>query len=159
MFWQAPGYQVPPEDSEAGGRGHGREELTWARASSATAAAAGATVARYCDYRRAPGSAPFGWQAPATGPLPLRWHTSQARHGRLSPTPGRYLGLYEHPRGLETLTSVERDRAILGNIFADFAFQVAALVADGAASFLAMEQPEDLGALASGAAHCGFSPG
>ena len=27
---------------------------------------------------------------------------------------------YEHPRGLETLTPAERDRAILGNIFADF---------------------------------------
>ncbi|CAE7366317.1 unnamed protein product [Symbiodinium sp. KB8] len=55
---------------------------------------------------------------------------------------------YEHPRGLEMLTPVERDRAILGNIFADFSYEVATLVADGAATFLAMEQPEDLGALA-----------
>ncbi|CAE7747989.1 unnamed protein product, partial [Symbiodinium sp. KB8] len=50
-------------------------------------------------------------------------------------------------RGLQTLTPAERDRAITGNIFADFSYEVAALVADGAATFLAMEQPEDLGAL------------
>ena len=64
---------------------------------------------------------------------------------------------YECPRGLETLTPAERDRAILGNIFADFSYEVAALVADGAATFLAMEQPEDLGALASGP-HEGLRP-
>ena len=64
---------------------------------------------------------------------------------------------YKHPRGLETLTPVERDRAILGNIFADFSFEVATLVADGAANFLALEQPEDLGALASGP-HEGLRP-
>ncbi|CAE7794108.1 unnamed protein product [Symbiodinium sp. CCMP2456] len=40
---------------------------------------------------------------------------------------------YELPRGLEKLTPAERDRAILKNIFADFSFQVATLVADGAA--------------------------
>ena len=55
------------------------------------------------------------------------------------------------------LTPVERDRAILGNIFADFSYEVATLVADGAATFLAMEQPEDLGALASGP-HEGLRP-
>ena len=43
---------------------------------------------------------------------------------------------YEHPRGLESLTPAERDRAILGNIFADFSYEVAALVADGTATFL-----------------------
>ena len=64
---------------------------------------------------------------------------------------------YDHPRGLETLTPAERDRAILGNIFADFSFEVATLVADGAASFLALEQIEDLGALASGP-HEGLRP-
>ena len=57
---------------------------------------------------------------------------------------------YELPRGLEKLTPVERDRAILGNIFADFSFEIATLVAEGAATFLAMEQPEDLGALPAG---------
>ena len=51
---------------------------------------------------------------------------------------------YECPRGLETLTPAERDRAILGNIFADFSYEVAALVADGAATFMAMEQPRTL---------------
>ena len=45
----------------------------------------------------------------------------------------------------------------MGNIFADFSYEVAALVADGAATFLAMEQPEDLGALASGP-HEGLRP-
>ena len=45
----------------------------------------------------------------------------------------------------------------LGNIFADFSYEVAALVADGAATFMAMEQPEDLGALASGP-HEGLRP-
>ena len=40
--------------------------------------------------------------------------------------------------------TVERDRAILGNIFADFSFEIATLVAEGAATFLAMEQPETL---------------
>ena len=32
---------------------------------------------------------------------------------------------YELPRGLEKLTPVERDRAILGNIFADFSSEIA----------------------------------
>ena len=64
---------------------------------------------------------------------------------------------YELPRGLEKLTPVERDRAILGNIFADFSFEIATLVAEGAATFLAMEQPEDLGALPTGP-HEGFRP-
>ena len=65
---------------------------------------------------------------------------------------------YEHQRGLPTLTPAERDRAIMGNIFADFSYEVATLVADGAATFLAMEQPElDLGALASGP-HEGLRP-
>ena len=64
---------------------------------------------------------------------------------------------YELPRGLEKLTPVERDRAILGNIFADFSFEIATLVAEGAATFLAMEQPEDLGALPT-APHEGLRP-
>ena len=64
---------------------------------------------------------------------------------------------YASPRGLQTLTPAERDRAILGNIFADFSYEVATLVADGAATFFAMEQPEDLGALASGP-HEGLRP-
>ncbi|CAE7384788.1 unnamed protein product [Symbiodinium microadriaticum] len=57
---------------------------------------------------------------------------------------------YQHPRGKDTLTARERDRAILGNLFADFAWDVATLVAQGAASFLAFEQPEDLGAIHKG---------
>ena len=57
---------------------------------------------------------------------------------------------FASPRGLETLTAKERDRAILGNIFADFSWEVAGLVAQGKARFLAFEQPEDLGALTSG---------
>ena len=64
---------------------------------------------------------------------------------------------YECPRGLQTLTPAERDRAILGNIFPDFSYEVATLVANGAAAFFAMEQPEDLGALASGP-HEGLRP-
>ena len=52
---------------------------------------------------------------------------------------------------------MERDRAILGNIFADFSFEIATLVAEGAATFLAMEQPEDLGALPTGP-HEGLRP-
>ena len=64
---------------------------------------------------------------------------------------------YDSPRGLQKLTPAERDRAILGNIFADFSYEVATLVADGAATFFAMEQPEDLGALASGP-HEGLRP-
>ena len=58
---------------------------------------------------------------------------------------------YELPRGLEKLTP----RAILQNIFADFSFEIATLVAEGAATFLAMEQPEDLGALPTGPPRCG----
>ena len=57
---------------------------------------------------------------------------------------------FASPRGLETLTAKERDRAILGNIFADFSWEVAGLVAQGKARFLAFEQPEDLGALTTG---------
>ena len=52
---------------------------------------------------------------------------------------------------------MERDRAILGNIFADFSFEIATLVTEGAATFLAMEQPEDLGALPTGP-HEGLRP-
>ena len=40
---------------------------------------------------------------------------------------------FASPRGLETLTAKERDRAILGNIFADFSWEVAGLVAQGKA--------------------------
>ncbi|OLQ03582.1 Anthranilate N-benzoyltransferase protein 2 [Symbiodinium microadriaticum] len=57
---------------------------------------------------------------------------------------------YQHPRGKDTLTARERDRAILGNVFADFAWEVATLVAKGAANFLAFEQPDDLGAIHKG---------
>ena len=52
---------------------------------------------------------------------------------------------FASPRGLETLTAKERDRAILGNIFADFLWEVAGLVALGQARFLAFEQPEPWG--------------
>ena len=43
---------------------------------------------------------------------------------------------YECPRGLQTLTPAERDRAIMGNIFADFSYEVAALVTDQLPSLL-----------------------
>ena len=49
------------------------------------------------------------------------------------------------PRGEEVLTAKERDRAIAGNIFADFCWDIAKLGAQGKASFLVLEQPEDLG--------------
>ena len=55
---------------------------------------------------------------------------------------------YELPRGLEKLTPVHG--AGPRNIFADFSFEIATLAAEGAATFLAMEQPEDLGALPTG---------
>ncbi|CAE7381755.1 unnamed protein product [Symbiodinium natans] len=54
------------------------------------------------------------------------------------------------PRGYKKLTAVERDKAILGTLFADFAGEVALLVAQGVATFLAFEQREDLGALKKG---------
>ena len=46
---------------------------------------------------------------------------------------------------ISPLTAKERDRAILGNIFADFSWEVAGLVALGKARFLAFEQPEPWG--------------
>ena len=65
---------------------------------------------------------------------------------RRGPRPVRSLA---EPRGLAKLTTKERDRAILGNIFADFACEVAR-VALNAAKFFVMEQPEDLGAMPLG---------
>ena len=53
---------------------------------------------------------------------------------------------YAQPRGLERLTAKERDRAIIGNIFADFSFEVAKLALQSA-TFFVLEQPEDLGAM------------
>ena len=41
---------------------------------------------------------------------------------------------YAQPRGLERLTAKERDRAIIGNIFADFSFEVAKLALQSALS-------------------------
>ena len=39
----------------------------------------------------------------------------------------------------------ERDRCILGNIFADFTWEVRELAIEVEVSFLLLEQPEDLG--------------
>ena len=63
--------------------------------------------------------------------------------------PDRSVAISIHA-GKDTLTARERDRAMLGNVFADFAWDVASLVAQGAANFLAFEQPEDLGAIHKG---------
>ena len=57
---------------------------------------------------------------------------------------------YQKPRGLDSLTSAERDKAILGNIFADFCCEVIMATLDTELSFLLMEQPEDLGAMRYG---------
>ena len=72
---------------------------------------------------------------------------------RRGPRPVRSLS---EPRGLARLTTRERDRAILGNTFADFAFEVAR-VAFNSAKFFVMEQPEDLGAMPAGP-HQGHRP-
>ena len=53
------------------------------------------------------------------------------------------------PRGLDKLTAAERDRCIMGNIFADFTWEVVELAIEVHISFL-LEQPEDLGVLARG---------
>ena len=57
---------------------------------------------------------------------------------------------FANPRGLDSLSSSERDRAILGNIFADFCYEVIACTLDVDISFLLLEQPEDLGAMRYG---------
>ena len=57
---------------------------------------------------------------------------------------------FEKPPGLDKLTASERDRCILGNIFADFTWEVIELAVDVSVSFLLLEQPEDLGRLAKG---------
>ena len=54
------------------------------------------------------------------------------------------------PRGLDKLTAAERDRCILGNIFADFTWDVVEVAFEVSISFLLLEQPEDLGMLATG---------
>ncbi len=57
---------------------------------------------------------------------------------------------YKNPRGLDKLTAAERDRAILGNIFADFSWEVINMAATSSLPFLLLEQPEDLGAMRYG---------
>ena len=54
------------------------------------------------------------------------------------------------PRGLDKLIAAERDRCILGNIFADFTWEVVELAIEVNVSCLLLEQPEDLGMLARG---------
>ena len=54
------------------------------------------------------------------------------------------------PRGLDKLTAAERDRCILGNIFADFTWEVVELAIEVHVFFLLLEQQEDLGVLARG---------
>ena len=57
------------------------------------------------------------------------------------------------PRGLDQLTAAERGRCILGNIFADLTWEVVELAIAVNVSFLLfllLEQPEDLGRLATG---------
>ena len=57
---------------------------------------------------------------------------------------------FDNPRGLESLSPAERHRAILGNIFADFSYEVISCALDVDVSFLLLEQPEDLGAMRYG---------
>ena len=57
---------------------------------------------------------------------------------------------FDNPRGLDSLSPAERDRAILGNIFADFSYDVISAALDVDISFLLLEQPEDLGAMRYG---------
>ena len=57
---------------------------------------------------------------------------------------------YEHPDGLPGLRWAERRKARLGNILADFSLSVAAAALDLPCSFVLLEQPEDLGAVAVG---------
>ena len=57
---------------------------------------------------------------------------------------------YEKPRGLDKLRASERDRCIIGNIFADFTWEVIEIAIDVEISFLLLEQPEDLGRQAKG---------
>ena len=57
---------------------------------------------------------------------------------------------YENPRGFATLTGAERHKCILGNIFADFTWEVLELAAEIDISFALLEQPEDLGAMSYG---------
>ena len=57
---------------------------------------------------------------------------------------------YAKQRGLDKLTASERDRCILGNIFADFTWEVIELAIDVNVSFPLLEQPEDVGRLATG---------
>ena len=64
---------------------------------------------------------------------------------------------YKSPKGLDTLTAAERRRCILGNIFADFTWQVLTLASATQLSFVLLEQPEDLGAMSYGP-HAGERP-
>ena len=57
---------------------------------------------------------------------------------------------YEYPDGLPGLRWAERRKARLGNILADFSLRVAAAALDLQCSFVLLEQPEDLGAVATG---------
>ena len=54
------------------------------------------------------------------------------------------------PRGLDKLAAAEHDRCTLGNIFVDFIWEVVELAIEVNISFLLLEQPEDLGTLATG---------
>ena len=57
---------------------------------------------------------------------------------------------YEKPRGLDNLTAAERDKAILGNIFADFCWDIIMATLEIELAFLLLEQSEDLGAMRYG---------
>ena len=57
---------------------------------------------------------------------------------------------FASPRGLDSLSAAERDRAILGNIFADFCYEVIICSLDAGVDLLLLEQPEDLGAMRYG---------
>ena len=64
---------------------------------------------------------------------------------------------YKSPKGLDTLTAAERRRCILGNIFADFTWEVLTLASATQLGFVLLEQPEDLGAMSYGP-HAGERP-
>ena len=57
---------------------------------------------------------------------------------------------YATPRGFATLTGAERKRCALGNIFADFIWEVLELAAELGIAFTLLEQLEDLGAMCYG---------
>ena len=58
---------------------------------------------------------------------------------------------FQFPRGLKILTAIERRKCNLGNVFADFAWEVVLLAEENdSVAFLAFENPENLGTIMYG---------